>query len=251
MIKINSLSNLKSSHIDALNSEKKREVLALLTSLNDYQKYNKIKYLYPDTGPFRRELYGKHLEFFAAGKKYQERLNMSGNRCGKTLAGGCETSWHLDGDYPEWWSGRRFDKPTRFWAAGNTSKTTRDIVQLMLMGPVNDIGSGMIPKHRILKTTPAAGGVPNAFDTVYVQHVSGGVSQLGYKSYAEGRKSFEGTEREGIWYDEECPFDVYGEGLMRIATTHGMCYTTFTPLLGLTELVLSFLPQEYSFSEAA
>lgn len=93
--------------------------------------------------------------------------------------------------------------------------------------------------------------MPNALDTVYVQWRDEGVSELGFKAYASGRKSFEGTEKHGIWFDEECPQDVYAEGLMRVSTTQGIVFNTFTPLQGLTELVLSFLPQEYSFSEAA
>lgn len=173
------------------------------------------------------------------------------HNCGKTLEGAYETTLHLTGLYPDWWPGRVFDHPTEFWAAGNTSETTRDVVQLAMMGREGDHGSGMIPKHRIIKSTHKAGGVTGALDTVLVEHKTGGISLLGYKCYAQGRKSFEGTAKHGIWFDEETPFDVYGEALMRIVTTRGMVYTTFTPLQGLTELVLSFLPQEYSFSEAA
>ncbi len=39
---------------------------------------------YPDTGPLRRSLYQKHLEFFRAGAKYRERCFMAANRVGKT-----------------------------------------------------------------------------------------------------------------------------------------------------------------------
>lgn len=234
-----------------LNLETKREILVWIEAYRERRKYNYTATLYPDKGPFRRESYAKHIEFFAAGKTHQERLNMSGNRCGKTLAGAFEVNAHLTGDYPEWWPGRVFDHPVDFWAAGNTVLTTRDIVQLALLGPVNDKGSGMIPKDRILKTTPHPGAVAEAVDTAFIKHNSGGTSKLGFKAYAQGRKNFEGTAKHGIWYDEETPMDVYGEGLMRIITTKGMCFTTFTPLQGLTELVLSFLPHEYSFSEVA
>src|SRR5262249_52446921 len=79
--------------------------------------------LFPDSGPFCRELYPKHLEFFAAGAKYKERLFMAANRVGKTVAGAFETTCHLTGRYPEWWEGRRFEKPTDGWACGANSQT--------------------------------------------------------------------------------------------------------------------------------
>jgi phage terminase large subunit-like protein len=42
--------------------------------------------------------------------------------------------------------------------------------------------------------------------------------------------------------DEECPHDVYLECLTRLLTTKGIAMLTFTPILGLTEVVLRFLP---------
>jgi len=79
-------------------------------------------------------------------------------------------------------------------------------------------------------------------DQVYVRHVSGGTSVLGFKSYEQGRTSFEGTGKHVIWVDEECPLDVYLECLTRLLTTAGIIYLTFTPLQGVTDLVLRFLP---------
>ncbi len=38
------------------------------------------------------------------------------------------------------------------------------------------------------------------------------------------------------------PMDIYAECLLRTMTTNGLLILTFTPLQGLTELVLSFLP---------
>src|SRR5437868_4367071 len=45
---------------------------------------NKIAQYYPASGPFRRELYAKHMACFAAGHNHRERLFLAGNRCGKT-----------------------------------------------------------------------------------------------------------------------------------------------------------------------
>jgi phage terminase large subunit-like protein len=65
---------------------------------------------------------------------------------------------------------------------------------------------------------------------------------LGVKSYQQGRRSFEGTEQDLIWLDEEPPLDIYTECLVRTMTTDGLVMLTFTPLEGMSEVVLSFLP---------
>ena len=164
------------------------------------------------------------------------------HNCGKTEGvGGFEATLHLTGKYPPWWVGRRFDHPIKAWAAGASGKTTRDIIQAKLLGEQGAQGTGLIPEDAIISTT-AKGGVPNAVDTLFVRHASGGVSQLIFKSYDQKRKAFEGTEQDVIWLDEEPPLDVYIECLMRTMTNNGMLMLTFTPLLGLSETVMTFLP---------
>lgn len=203
----------------------------------------KIFDYFPDAGPLRRELYPKHLEFFEAGARYRERCFMAGNRVGKTeTGGGFETALHLTGLYPHWWPGRRFDTHVRWWAAGKTNETTRDIIQRKLLGPKNDLGTGLIPGDRIGRITWKQ-GVQDFVDTVRIKHNNGHWSQLGFKSYQQGRDGFEGTEQHGIWLDEEPPMDIYGECLVRTATTNGVVMLTFTPLEGMSEVVMSFLPK--------
>jgi phage terminase large subunit-like protein len=82
-------------------------------------------------------------------------------------------------------------------------------------------------------------GVQNLVDTVEIKHSSGGWSLLGLKSYDQGRRAFQGTKKELIHLDEEPPQDVYGECLLRTATTRGIVVITFTPLLGISEVVQS------------
>jgi phage terminase large subunit-like protein len=205
-------------------------------------KTRKISDFYRDSGPLRRELYPKHLSFFSAGSEHRERAFIAGNRVGKTEGvGGYEVTCHLTGIYPDWWEGRRFTEPVMVWAAGNTSKTVRDILQLKMVGPLSAMGTGMIPADKIVHTSRKA-GIPEALELVYVEHVAGGHSTLNFKSYDQGREGFEGTEQHVIWLDEEPPVEIYGECLMRTATVQGLVLLTFTPLRGLTPLVLSFLP---------
>lgn len=204
---------------------------------------------FPTFGPFRRELYPRHMEFFAAGQFFSERLFMAANRVGKTDAGSYEATCHLTGIYPDWWVGRRFSAPIEMWACGTTSETTRDIVQAKLLGPHDQPIGGMIPSHLIINTQRRPHGLPGSIESAYVRHVSGGVSILGLKTYEQGRKSYEGTGKHVIWDDEEPPADVYQEQLLRTLTTHGLVYTTFTPLQGMSEVVTGFLEASAAAAE--
>lgn len=236
---------LDSLDLSKLSKAEKAELITLLEAKDKLRRENSIKSYYPESGPLRRELYPRHMEFFSAGARYRERCFMAGNRVGKTEgAGGYETALHLTGDYPDWWEGKRFDRPVKAWAAGDTNETTRDILQYKLLGAPGREGEGLIPKSRIVKTTPRS-GIPGAVLDVYVEHNAGGLSVLTLKSYEQGRKKFQGTEIDLIWLDEEPPQDVYSECVTRTMTTGGIVYVTFTPLEGLSEVVMSFLPKEY------
>lgn len=199
---------------------------------------------------YARHKYPRHIEFFAAGAEYRERCFLAANRVGKSVAGAYEMTCHLTGLYPEWWAGKRFKRPIRAWAAGKTNETTRDTVQETLVGEIVRDGSrktvdgtGMIP-GQLLGALIWKQGSPDLIDVIKVKHKSGGWSRLGFKSYIQGRGAFEGTAQHVIWGDEEIPLDVYGECLIRTATTNGCLFTTFTPLDGLTEVVLQFMPDD-------
>ena len=75
------------------------------------------------------------------------------------------------------------------------------------------------------------------------------LSRVGPFGHQQGRSSFEGTEKHFIWLDEEPPMDIYGECLIRtmdtkLGTTNGSIVLTFTPLEGMSTVVLSFMPAE-------
>lgn len=217
---------------------------AIAAELERRQRTNLISTFYPEEGPLRRELYRKHMEFFQSGADagINERAFMAANRVGKTWgAGGYEMALHLTGDYPDWWMGRRYDHPVDCWAAGDTSETTRDIIQFCLFGPITDLGTGLIPASKIIGEPSRRRGVADAFDTAQVRHASGGVSHIGLKSYDQGRKKFQGTAKHVVWLDEEPPGDVYSECLLRLMTTSGLMMLTFTPLSGISDVVMSFM----------
>ncbi len=194
--------------------------------------------------------YAKQKAFLLAGATFSERLLIAGNQNGKTHIGAFEVACHMTGLYPDWWKGRRFDKPTRGWIAGETSLVVRDVQQKKLCGePGVDaaFGTGMIPKDLFTDKPSLARGITDAYDTIQVKHVSGGVSVARFKSYEQGRQKFQGETLDWLWFDEEPDEEIYMEGLTRTAATRGICFMTFTPLNGQTKIVNRFLdePSQY------
>jgi phage terminase large subunit-like protein len=225
-----------------LTQQQQEELMACLQVLADDQKYNKFNNYFPDEGEFRRELYKKQVSFFNAGGSYKERCFIAANRVGKSEAGAYEVTCHATGVYPHWWTGLRYTRPILIWVGGDTATTVRDIIQKKLIGEVNDMGSGMLPKEKIIKEEcKSRRNVPDAMEILRVRHITGGTSTIVLKTYEQGRATWQGTEVDFIWVDEEPPEDVYGEALIRLMTTKGSIITTYTPLQGVTPLVLSML----------
>lgn len=244
--------NLYDPNVNPNTVELQKEILLLLDELDRKKKYAGLANFYPETGKFSRDLYPRHMEFVKAGASYMERAFVAANRIGKTVTGAWEMAIHLTGRYPKGWQGRRFNRPIQAWAAGLTHEATRDYIQRELFGSFNDPGTGMIPKDCIDKISNKA--LPNAIGYARIKHydadgVFDGYSEIALKAYNQGWENFQGTKMDVIWLDEE-PADqrIYTECLTRIAGTEGddvepgMIYCTFTPLLGMSEIYLQFMP---------
>lgn len=191
----------------------------------------------------KRDRYIPYLkqERFTASKAKIKTL-WGGNRVGKTTTAGYEVQAHLTGDYPPWWRGKVFQGPVKFWTVGNSTEQIREGMQNILMGRPGSWGSGLIPGDAITRITKRQ-GTPDAIDSVSVRHISGGTSVLSFKSEDQGRDSFASAELDGAWVDEEVARAIIDEILMRLMTTAGQLMMTFTPLDGMTELVLWLLEQ--------
>jgi phage terminase large subunit-like protein len=187
--------------------------------------------------------YDRQQDFHAAGATHRERLLMAGNQLGKTLAGGFEMSMHATGRYPNWWKGKRFDRPITGWACGVTNETVRGTVQRVLVGRPDAIGTGAIPKDCLAEMVPAR-GIADLLDTIKVRHISGGISTIALKSYISGRERFQGETLDVVWLDEEPGADIYTECLTRTNVGSNPIFMTFTPLLGVLEVVRRFLMEK-------
>lgn len=179
----------------------------------------------------------------------RERLLMAANQVGKTLSASAETAMHLTGKYPDWWDGIRYDRPVAWMAASETAKLTRDGAQVHLCGwPKFPKGTGMIPGVDLL-TNPAAQGTPDAYDYIRVQHYNpqgekDGESICYLRSYDQGRERVQSLTLDGVWLDEEPDLDFYTECLTRTNIVMGPVYLTFTPLKGMSDVVMRFLKEK-------
>ena len=193
--------------------------------------------------------YARQADFHAGGRVHRERLLMAGNQLGKSFSGAAELAIHATGLYPPWWTGRRFDAPIRAWAGSKTGEVTRDGVQRMLVGEPKDKGrwgEGMIPGEAVAGWSLRR-GIADALDSVRVRHAGGGLSSIGFKTYDQGRQKWQAETLDVVWFDEEPPLDIYMEGLTRTNATGGMVFVTFTPLLGMSEVVSLFLADDCAF----
>ncbi len=224
--------------------------LILAQKLAELKEFNKFYDMYPETGPYSRDKYKKQLSFFEQGKFFTERALMGGNQVGKTTTGGYEVSNHLTGDYPSWWTGKRFDGPVKWSVYAVTGQQLRDASGNVLIGSPESPGTGLIPRDKIVKVVKMQGS-GSFLDYVTVKHVSGGVSTCYFATHQQGREAIQGKTLNGVWFDEEPPPEIYTEGIIRTVASGrkedgsdcGIIILTFTPLLGLSEVALKFLPQ--------
>ena len=222
-------------------TETLEQIQAKLRVALDRKRYRAIDFYVPRP---------KQQAFHDAGSTKRERLFMAGNQLGKSYGGAAEVAFHLTGDYPDDWLGRRFDHAVKVWVIGESGLAVRDVCQRLLCGEAGveaAFGTGMIPKEAFVDKPSLGRGVTDGYDTVQVQHRTNGkedgVSILRFKSYEQGRSKLQGESIHFFWCDEEPPEDIYSEILTRISATGGCGIITFTPLNGMTKVVRKFLTE--------
>ena len=67
--------------------------------------------------------------------------------------------------------------------------------------------------------------------------ISNNKSVIYFKTYEQGSQSFQGDDIDIAWFDEECPYDVFQETMIRLGDREGVMLLTFTSLMGFTRLV--------------
>jgi phage terminase large subunit-like protein len=218
-----------------------------IQSFTEHKKFNLIDSVFPATGPFSRDKYHKALSFFAAGKNHRFRVLGGGNGSGKSFDGSYELALHMTGEYPEWWEGHKFKKAIKVWVICESGSLWRDSMQQTLLGSVGEeIGTGLIRKD-LIHDTKSMPGVPGAIGQILTKHKSGGVSNVTVKTFEMGRNQFQAATLDLIIFDEEPPNEIYAECILRTRGVEGVrepgkVMMMFTPLKGLSEVVLRYLP---------
>src|SRR6266850_2890328 len=188
--------------------------------------------------------YPKQLRFH--NLKERERALFKANRAGGTYCGGMEVAMHLTGIYPQWWQGIRFRKAVRWGVGSETGDLLKKGPQRMLYGSMEAVGTGTIPKDLLVQPPKMSRGIPDGIDTLQVRHCTQGVpdgtlSAAVFMSYADGRAKWASDEWDGAWFDEEPELDIYTEGLTRTNVTLGPVIFTFTPLKGVSDVVMRYV----------
>ena len=226
--------------LSAMSRDDLKDFYEIVKELDLREQTNKIEEYQPY--PFQRR-------FHKDGAMCNQRLLMAANQVGKSRGAACETTYHLTGQYPDWWEGQRFTRPVMAWCCGATNEKTRDTVQKLLFGdPIDDekFGMGFVPRKNLdINRTVRKPGVPNAWQAVQVAHHTNGVfdgwSTCVLKAYEMGYKVFTSEQVDIVWLDEEPPEAIMSQCLIRMATTRGNMYMTFTPEEGMTAIVAQFM----------
>lgn len=186
------------------------------------------------------EGYAPHRKFHELGKFAKERAFLAANRLGKTRSGSIESAQHITGRYVNDWNGYVFTHPINAWICGVSYEIIRDLERRYFEGV--DDPPWIHPDLVVYK---------NRSEHLYrVKHISGGESQIQFKTYEQRREKYQSVKLNLIHFDEEPPMDIYVEGLTRtIATSpdhYGMVILTTTPLKGMTEMMLHYLNRKDS-----
>ena len=216
---------------------------AALTSGEYRRKFHMADFWSP------KEFYDPQLRFFAAGTKHHQRLIRGGNQVGKSFACAYEAALHMSGTYPKWWTGRRFNKPTRGWVIGPERTLVRDGPQKQLTARQGEFGTGTIPLAVFAGRPILVPGGGNCIDTLSTVHaVNGerdGISTMTFKSFEQGAEKMQAELIDWIWVDERCSEEIYSELIARTSATDGILFLSYTPLKGGGQLTYRFL-NEYS-----
>jgi len=232
--------NTKSSSSTQLSRNEKIQLLALLEEKKRRLQQHAFKERFGT-------LYAWQKKFITATASNTVCMLMAANRVGKTMTGLTMDAAHLLGEYPEDWTGHKYEFAPLCWLLGYSMEKTRDLLQNVLFG-VYEGGKwsgGLVPAERIVGHLSAS-GTSGAMRQVSVRHSSGGTAIAQLWSYSQGQHAIMGDTVDWFHIDEE-PRDksIFPQVLTRTATGDrgkgGRGILTFTPENGRTELVVQFM----------
>jgi len=219
-----------------MTTDQQQKLQEFVIAIADDMQYNQLKYFRP---------FEHQTKFFVTST--DRRGILAANRIGKTVSTCYETAMHLTGQYPDWWTGKRFAKPITAMVAGEGWSQVALVLQQELLGSqdvklVESLGTGAVPRDAIVFDTMRNDGA-NCIGCE-IRHSSGGRSYLLFANYTQEVRQLQGFKLDLAVFDEQPPDDFFSEIVTRTATTQGMVLCSFTPLKGLNGLVSKFWNRE-------
>jgi hypothetical protein len=143
---------LTADSIRAMTQDQRLKFEDLVIATAEHMRYNQLQYFRP---------FEHQRKFFVTTQ--DRRGILAANRIGKTVSTCYETAMHLTGRYPEWWQGKRFDKPITVMVAGEGWSQVALVLQKELLGTqdikLHDaVGTGAIPRSDIIAETTRSDG---------------------------------------------------------------------------------------------
>lgn len=240
------------NQLEQIKTAKLKTLEASLQAIASYQKWNRLKFVFSDDGICSRDRYAKYIRFFSAGLGHRFRLLYGGNGVGKSHTGATEIAYHVTGEYPIWWEGRRPRKLDTVWLFAATGPLFRDSFQKILFGnPGEEVGTGLIPLAEKnngigIISYNAMPGTPGGIGSCLIRHKKGHVVSIIAKTYDMSTDAIKGANVGLIAFDEEPPVDIYAESIMRTrgSTSREPGFTMILATLqkGLSEVALKYFP---------
>lgn len=176
------------------------------------------------------------LRFHKSPKHF--RWCLGGNRSSKSQSAAQEVAWWATGTHP--W--RKIKTPNSGWYATINWDLVGEILWPKLEGLLDGFNYRVV-WHYKPKSIP---------DSVFIK-VPGGESRVVFKSYEQGRETFQGTQRLYFAADEQFPEDIYQESITRIGPGDPLNFWgAFTPIEAqpwLEEKLSSKIPEHWDVFE--
>lgn len=141
------------------------------------------------------------------------------NRSGKSVSGAVKVSYLTTGQYPSWWTGRKWNRPTvgRVFAS-DFSKGVKVVTKKL---------HEWLPKDTIQSIER---NNQKAEIGWYIKHVSGASSFFDVMTYEQEVSLAEGWNGDWAWFDEPPPRDLYIATARGLVDSDGVAFFTLTPL---------------------
>lgn len=196
-----------------------------LMELERRKREEPIRYFKPNVGAQE--------EFFHLMKEKREVAFFAGNKSGKTHCGAeFVVQAALGLEAANYGLEVLYDEPIDVWVGSVDYRIQRESAQREV--------EYFLPKSEVKKMYTLQNGIVDR-----IEFNNG--STIGFKTYEQGRKAWQGPKRHIVWFDEEPPEDIIKEGMARLIGRNAKLIFTMTPLMGHTVVYKKFIEEAVDY----